>query len=315
MQTAYEEYCIATKALESAFQADESSTIEQLRFRMAADQQRIAFERYVDGRMAFLEYQFDKIHGPGACRISLTDQAQPLGMRARFGTPLWKLLLGASAVALMCITAFSSFREHEHVRDLEASHDELRAMLSNTRDGLRTIRQKLDVAGLPENAAGQKPDGSLRVPTVDKLQGPLGATPLVAAPKSSGGRQVGQLAARKGPNAQRQTQSVAPRTPESFSLTPSREFKRVGPIELSLRSIHNRKDVSMVIVSDRIRMDVLGLSENSPVWIRGDHQRLGLVIDHISRNRVVGHLLEPRGNVPQTSAGITTSSTYGARAE
>jgi hypothetical protein len=83
-----------------------------------------------------------------------------------------------------------------------------------------------------------------------------------------------------------------------FSLAPSRQFKRVGPIEVSLRSVDARQNrISLSILSDSARLNFQHVRLNQPVRIGGaDHgQRMELVIDRISADGVYGHLIEYRG--------------------
>ena len=72
MQSAYAEYRGASEALDCTRQsANESSTNERSLLAIAVDQQRVAFERYFEARMEFLEFRFDESNRPAARRSRL----------------------------------------------------------------------------------------------------------------------------------------------------------------------------------------------------------------------------------------------------
>ena len=306
MQSAYEEYRIASEALQLSQQsADESSTGERLRLIIAAQEQRAAFEGYVHARMAFLEYQFDEVHGPGACKMPLVHRARHSGILAWLRYSRLRPVLETVAVVLMCLTMFCLLREQKRVRELAASSDQLRATLRETREGLQAVRQKLDFAVLPHHAAVQQTAARPHAPG----DGAAGGTPVAAEPnrrQPAHQRNLQQLAGKKRSPSQNQAQRAGARTSTSFFLVPSRQFKRIGPIEVSLRTIDPDGGVNLVMLSGRVRTDVKRLRQNQPVWIKVDsrQQRLGLVLDRISRNRVDGHLIETRVDRLEASAKL-----------
>ena len=94
-----------------------------------------------------------------------------------------------------------------------------------------------------------------------------------------------------------QIHNAGVRTYYTFSLTISRQFERIGPIEVSLRSIDTRQNsVSVAIVSDALRMEERHLQLNKPVWLPSGRrqQPLELVVNRIVANRIDGGLVEPR---------------------
>jgi hypothetical protein len=130
MQSAYAEYQRASEALQPA---DELAD-EQLPFPTLEDRQRHAFERYMESRMEFLECRFDQSNPPGALPAAPPWRAfVPRG-------PVLPIL----AAFLVCTVGFAWIRERRQVRALEASRDELRAELSQTRTGLRMLAEKMD---------------------------------------------------------------------------------------------------------------------------------------------------------------------------
>jgi hypothetical protein len=87
------------------------------------------------------------------------------------------------AVMLLCVTAFSLVREVRHVRDLEAAQNDLRAKLQEARDGLRSVKQRLDARPTPQHAAVRS-ERVLRKPAPK----PHPTPPGLASPKPSGGQ-------------------------------------------------------------------------------------------------------------------------------
>ena len=94
-----------------------------------------------------------------------------------------------------------------------------------------------------------------------------------------------------------QVQSIGARTYYSFSLEPSSQFQRVGPIQILLRSLDvQRSYVSLSIMSGPVKVEVQRLRLSHPLWI-GDAQRqqpLELVADRIGGKRLYGRVIETR---------------------
>jgi hypothetical protein len=105
---------------------------EVSRFTKAIQNQHMAFEQYVEARMAFAEHQLD----------GYTRGARSPGPGPVF--PVYKRTICALAVALLCATAFSVGREQRHVGSLEASRDEMSNTLSQTRTRLQMLERKVD---------------------------------------------------------------------------------------------------------------------------------------------------------------------------
>jgi hypothetical protein len=319
MQSAYAEYRRASEALERTHQfADDSPTSERLRLSMLEGEQRVAFERYLEARMEFLEFRFDRSNWPGTGVASPPDkEASSAGSWLAFANcmPVLQIL----AVMVLCTTAFSLIREQNHLRDLEASRSDLGATLNQTRDGLQLYGQKLDTLAPPQHSAIPQVE---RTPPVLARRGPAATLQADGRKPSAEGqwrRQPALRVQRKQVGAKREpvpgTQSQRrERTYYSFSLVPSRQFKRVGPIKVSLRSVDaQRKCVSLSILSDSMQIDVPRLQPNQAVWINvGYHkQPLELVVDRIPGNRLDGHLVEPRKTKVEPSVSRLRFNAYG----
>jgi hypothetical protein len=166
MQSAYAEYKRASEALECTHPpAEDSSAGQPSPLAALEGQQRAAFERYLEARMEFLEFRFDKSGRQSAdvMTVPMRDtEDSRIGSWMAFvkGRPVLQIL----AVILLCTTAFSLVREQKHVSDLEAARDELRATLNQTRDGLQQLAQKMDAWGPPQHTAIQPVEHPPRLP-------------------------------------------------------------------------------------------------------------------------------------------------------
>jgi hypothetical protein len=83
-----------------------------------------------------------------------------------------------------------------------------------------------------------------------------------------------------------------------FSLSRSSQFKRVGPIKVSLKSVDmQRNSVDLSIVSESGKANVQHFRLNQPVLIERSYQEqpMELVVDRITVNGLSGHLIEFRG--------------------
>jgi hypothetical protein len=270
MQSAYAEYRRASEALAGAYPADDSSGGERSHT-MLQGQQMVAFERYLEARMAFLEFWFHENKGAGAVETTPLDDTRYPRIRSWLAFANQRPVLQILAVLLMGTAAFCLVREQRHVRDLAAARVELQAARDQTRDELLSLEQRLDSLGRSQIAAIRaKPEAVKTQPA------PKARFQRAGAPASG-----------------------------NFSLTPSGKYRRVGPIEVAVRTVDlQHKSVSLFILSDRVTMDVQRVKPNQPVWIKVGNQRqlLGLVIDRIARNRLDGHLIGSQAAKPKLGA-------------
>jgi hypothetical protein len=270
MQAAYREYKRISEELESAYRSmDGSSTMEQVGLALLDTQQRAAFEQYLEARLAYLESRFDETLRPPAPQV-LIEREPPSGFVSWLMTASQKPVLQILAVLLLCTTAFSLVRQQKHVRELEAARDENRTALFQTRQALQMLGQKLEVMGPSQH------------PPVQQIV----HTPATAAHETT----------QPAPPRKKQVQTAGSRSENIFSLTPSRQFRRVGPIEISVRSVDvQRKNVSLWIASGHFTSAVQ-LRQNQLAWIKLNDQRklVGLVIDRVTSSRLDGHLIGPR---------------------
>jgi hypothetical protein len=303
MQSAYSEYLRASEALKTALESrllPDASSDAAVALPLLEDRSG-AFERYLEARMGFLERRFDECisrepelhsavhsavrftgptrHSPGSSQID--------SQFAKFGR-----ILTISAAAMFCLMAFSLYREQAQVRNLEEARYELRVTSRATYDGLQLLAKKLEVLGPLEQSARQQTDQAAQ------------PAPGVAASseKSAGGDAPWQQPPRQtSPPPLPKAQPIAKTTSRRIyhvSLSRSSQFQRVGPIQLSLRSVDlKRNSVSVRIVSQSGTVDFQQLKLNQPVRIksgRPDHT-VEFVVDRVAPNGLYGHLIEKQG--------------------
>jgi len=220
-------------------------------------QQRAAFEKYLEARMDYLETRFDETSTRGEHSVDPSTRERT---ESTIGSRFarYRLLVLALALGLVCMVVFSVMRTQKRMHELEASRDDLRAALTTARDDIQRVANRVDA----------------RPPA------PEPATP--------------ELKPQPAPKPQ----SASPvRRSYRFSLVPSRRFKRVGPIEVSLRSVDARQNrISLSIQSQSSRFNLQHVRLNQPVRINGGDpgQRIELVIDRIAADGIYGRLIEYR---------------------
>ena len=307
MQSAYAEYTHASEALECTHHsADDSTTGERLQLAMLEGRQRVAFERYLESRMEFLEFRFDESNGPGAGTV-IDSECSPAASRFAFvkARPFLEIL----AVILLCATAFSLVREKQHLRNLESSREELQTALVKTRTEIQMLGQKMEALKPPTQiSAIHAVEHAAHSPSrVGHAATPHQMSPADQQRKRKADLQAKPAIAKKrDPVTGTQSPGLAARSYYSFALGPSSHFTRVGPIEVSLRSVDTRRNfANLSIMSDFLKWDVQHVEMNQPVRINvgGSQQPLELVLDRIAGNRLEGHLVENRTAPTDLRAG------------
>lgn len=291
MQSAYGEYRRSSEVLESTRRTAEGPLLDdQLRLTLLEGQQRLAFERYVDARIAFLESRFDQLNrppegnwGPASGTPAVETAQEEARLLSRLsGRPILQTL----SVLLLCTMAVCLMREHTSIRSLEAVNGDLRTELRRTSLEVQELKEKLDAASLPAHST-LPPSPLLRAKSE---KGKLSAARKRAAKKPSN---EGVATGSRGSSRHFQGQLTS-----AFSLKASREFHRVGPVSILVKSVDARKGTARVTVATwTTEWNVQQLHVNQPVWLNAvhhDHQ-IGLVAERMTGNRVEGHLLERAG--------------------
>ena len=264
MRAAYKKYTYASEALvavASRMPISISDADESPRMAMLAVEQRVAFENYIEARLQYSEFDCtqDRLRTENSKIPQLGERPeidQGTGNRFRW------LLIGLSGIALAGIIAlrFDVMRERKDVRDRIA------APLSQGQQALQSAAGKLDGV-------------EATTPMPQKIVGP---------PRS----QVTNRIPRKQAE---QSERILPHRSYVFSLTPSRTFKEVGPLYISLRRVDNRRQKAYLLVerqdSQRTKIRV-GL--HKPIWVTaaGGSRRIELVATQIRRNYVLGFVNE-----------------------
>jgi hypothetical protein len=297
MRSAYVEYVRVSEALEAAAHvSDDSYPPEHWELATLVGQQRVAFERYLEARMEYLEFRFDERQpGPGSAATPPAHGVRHIIPNSLFAR--YPLVLQVLTAGILGITILSLVHEHQQVRSLEAARDQLSATLGDTRQGLHLLATKMDAS---------KPAEPLPIPQTDRSAQASAPVQSAARPKPlNKGRWrrlpdklVQKSSASQTSSPDSRSRGTAPPAYRQFSLERSHQFKRIGPIEVSLTSVDTqRNSVSLSIVTDSGNMHFDHLKPNQPVWINtGGHRRgLELIVDRIAKGGLYGHLIELAG--------------------
>lgn len=82
-----------------------------------------------------------------------------------------------------------------------------------------------------------------------------------------------------------------------FQLTKSKQFKRIGPMSLSLRKVNTKRksyDLAMFVDDNQMQKKSINLYE--PIWINLDDrpQPVQLVVNQIAKDQIQGYISEPK---------------------
>lgn len=82
-----------------------------------------------------------------------------------------------------------------------------------------------------------------------------------------------------------------------FQLNKSKEFKRIGPLSLSLRKVNTkRKSYDLALFVDDNQMQKKSINLFEPIWINLDDrpQPVQLVVNQIGKDQIQGYISEPK---------------------
>ena len=284
MQSAYAEYLRVSEVFEISRESTPDSADPAVCDLTLLDCRRDAFERYLEARMEYLERRYDEGYRREAYMASQpTRETGELRTVSRFASPKWLIIPGLVA-GILSVTVFSLVREQKHVRDLDSARDQLRASLSDTREELLSLAKRLDARESTERSAVRQVEHT--------------AQPPVPAPQVDGRKPSGGTRWRRLPQRIMKTTSRSVAARGYFSLSRSSQFKRVGPIKVSLKSVDmKRNSVDILIVSESGKVNVHRLRLNQPMRIKLGYrgQPMELVVNRITANGLSGHLIEFRG--------------------
>ena len=169
-------------------------------------------------------------------------------------------------------------------RQMQARLADQEKQLSSTREDLNKTRD--DLQGKLDSTRDEL-SGSL-ASTKDELNGSIGRThDDVVALQKRGERNYYE-----------------------FQLTKSKEFKRIGPLSLSLRKVNTKRksyDLAMFVDDNQMQKKSINLYE--PIWINMDDrpQPVQLVVNQISKDQIQGYISEPK--YKKSELGDTASVT------
>ncbi len=306
MQSAYEEYKRASQPFEYEHPgADRPGAEDDSQLPVSEGRHRVAFERYLEARMQFLECRFDRSYPPNG---PLADRPAPVAedrAEGRWGTlGRYKPLLQVLAFALLCTTATSLVQEQKRVRGLETASDELRETLKQTRGEVQLLNRRFDAQESLQHSTSPRTEQTQGVPAGSQAPRRIGSKgrPISRVPKSQ--RPALQ---KRGPETP--GPGTTPRT-YRFSLSPSSQFRSVGPLKVLLRSINrSRSSVSLSATSNKTAITVQSLQLKQPIDMDIGNRQEGveLVIDQIRGNLVNGHVTElGRKDQPELRAELNT---------
>ena len=98
-----------------------------------------------------------------------------------------------------------------------------------------------------------------------------------------------------------------------FQLSKSKEFKRIGPLSLSLRKVNTkRKSYDLGLFVDDNQMQKKSINLFEPIWINLDDrpQPVQVVVNQIGKDQIQGYISEPK--YKKAELGETVSATPAA---
>ena len=272
MQAAYNKYRYASDLLKdtaSRMPIPISSADETPRMARLMVAQREEFESYIEARLQYSEFERE----PDTFRTedSTTDQRDHQAdsarvMRARFRGPL--VAVGGIAVISVIALSFALI-----TREIK-SRNSMPAPLSQGRDDLRSVAGKLQ--------GTEAPPTSMRRDIMN--------------PRPS---QATRKLTRK-----EQPSRFRPYSNNGFTLTPSRKFKRVGPVSISLRGVDSRRQIlDLLVKQEGSKPAKMRIRLKKPIWVTAaGGSRIELVATQIQRNSVYGFLNESKNYKFDTSS-------------
>ncbi len=255
MRAAYNKYRYASelvKAAASSVPIPISPGDETPRMTILTVEQCSAFENYIEARLQYSEFERDqdRFRTAGSTTVQRDHQADgPRGKRVRFRGPLV-----AVSIALVSVIALSFSLITPEIKP----QDPMPASLGQGRNGLRSVARKSDGRSVPPTSMPRN---------------------IVDPPPSQITRKIAR---------EEQPSRLRPHNHE-FTLTPSRKFKKVGPMSISLRGVDSRRQIlDLLVKQEGSKPAKMRISVKKPVWVTaaGGSRRIELVATQIQRNRV-----------------------------
>jgi hypothetical protein len=285
----YQDASAALDALTAMSPAGVDSAERNLQIESAAAGQRAAFEDYIEARLQLSEFMVSKLQPTESGESQEVGEGSGSGSGS--GPRVSRIAILAVVAAFLFPTAFGlGFLAHERkrTRDLEAARDEANAELTQIRKQIQGLAGRMEALKAANQSVSAAVAG-MRASRVRAVKVPARAPVRTTLP--SGGR-----VARNHQEVV-QLEKKGERTYREFTLTPSKQSERVGPIGLKvLRVDPQRKSFELSIAVDNLAPNKKRINLYESVWIdlRGRPKAVELVVNRIDRDRVQGYVSEPK---------------------
>ena len=321
MQAAHAQWMNATEALDcliATTSSDSPSPDQRLRIARAAEEQRTSFEQYVEARLAFSEFQsaqFQAVQLQSARdRAAMAEAAGGEDVDQSFheiALGPWTLrttsrfAMAALGLALLCPAVFGLtyvMHARQQVRDLDAARNAMSALLTQARSQTQVAVQQ--ASSVPVPVAPERPASAPAPKKPVRTQATGGHWRRVGTPRPP------QKKAVVPAHQTTQRKSV------EFTLAPSLNYSRVGPLRMSLHNLDRQHDCfDLSVMLGDFRLDRTRVKRYEAVWINlGGTTPVRFVADRIGRNDIHGYLITPDPKSPAaptrriTSAGAPTTN-------
>lgn len=268
------------------------------------------------------------------------------------GLPNWAY--GLVAVLLIAATAafYSAWSERSRAEKLTTAYDAMSVSLNETRAKLEQITRELETQKMKPEVAGPAEAPARKAPALARRSSQP-ASGAKSAPAEDGrwkrvdaalaeqqrrlaatedmlGRTREEFENRLSATSSELSGSIA-RTQEElaelrkrgdrlyyeFDLAKSKQFTRVGPVSISLRKAHTKKQyANLQLIVDDVKIEKKNINLYEPVlFYPTDYaQPLELVINRIEKGAIHGYLSEPRYRLSQLAAKPAEGATAPAPA-
>jgi hypothetical protein len=229
--------------------------------------------------------------------------------RTQSNWPIYVLVV--ALILTIAISLVYSSRQREQTRELTDANHSLSSSVGDLRSQLQAVIERLNTLSQPHEAAPArvvKPRPRPKAPQVRTPEDPRWnqiQTQLSDQQKQIEGTREDLGKARdelSGSIATTHDELVAlqkrgERNYYEFDLDKSKQFRRIGPVSLSLRKANVKRksyDLNMLVDDNELRKKSVNLYET--VWINlGDRpQPVELVVNQISKDRIQGYVSEPK---------------------
>ena len=283
----YKDASASLDALTAMSPAGVDSAERNLQIEAAAAEQRTSFEDYIEARLQLSEFMLSRLSPqPEEAEEPQAPDPRP-GGGSRGGLLVSRIAVLAVVAAFLFPTAFGlGFLAHERrrTRDLEAARDEANQELKQMRTQIEGLAGRMEALKAATRSVSAAVAG-IRASRVRAVKVPA------RAPAPSGGRVA------RNHQELVQLEKRGERTYREFTLTPSKQSERIGPVGLTVLKVDpQRKSFELFIAVDNLAPNRKRVNLYESVWIdlKGRPRAVELVVNRIDRDRVQGYVSEPK---------------------